>query len=67
MSAQVKGAFLHAWNGDKKYAWGIDALLPISKRGKDWYSHILYMTPLDAFDTMILMGLKDEAEETRNL
>ncbi len=67
MSTQVQEAFLHAWNRYKKYAWGHDALLPISKRGKDWYSHSLYMTPLDAFDTMILMGLKDETEETSNL
>src|SRR5207247_2205803 len=31
----------------------------------DWYAEPLLMTPVDALDTMILMGLKDEANHTR--
>src|SRR5437870_7707235 len=65
LAAEVKAEFLHAWNGYKKYAWGHDDLKPLSKTYHDWYSEPLLMTPVDALDTMILMGLKDEAKTTR--
>ncbi len=64
-AAEVKSEFLHAWNSYKTYAWGHDGLRPISKTPYDWYASPLYLTPLDAMDTMILMGLKDEADSTR--
>jgi mannosidase alpha-like ER degradation enhancer 2 len=63
----VKTEFLHAWNAYKQYAWGHDALRPLSKGYRDWYSTPLLMTPVDAFDTMELMGLKKEAEEAKRL
>ena len=62
----VRAEFLHAWNGYKKYAWGHDDLKPLSKSYHDWYAEPLLMTPVDALDTMILMGLKDEATDTKN-
>ena len=65
LAAQVRAEFLHAWNGYKKYAWGHDDLKPLSKTYHDWYAQSLLMTPVDALDTMILMGLKDEAKHTR--
>ena len=58
MAAQVRSEFLHAWNGYKKYAWGHDDLKPLSKTHHDWYAQPLLMTPVDALDTMIIMGLK---------
>src|SRR5262249_33687002 len=61
----VRQEFLHAWNGYKRYAWGHDELKPLSKSYRDWYATSLYMTPVDALDTMILLGLKDEAAKTR--
>jgi hypothetical protein len=64
--AAVRAEFLHAWNGYKKYAWGHDDLKPLSKGYHDWYAEPLLMTPVDALDTMILMGLKDEATDTKN-
>jgi mannosidase alpha-like ER degradation enhancer 2 len=67
MSERVKSEFLHAWNGYKKYAWGYDALQPLSKTPHNWYKKSLLMTPVDAFDTMILMGLTDEASEAKEL
>ncbi len=63
----VKAEFLHAWNSYKKYAWGHDALQPLSKTPHDWYGTSLYMTPVDAFDTMLIMRLKDEAAEAKKL
>jgi glycosyl hydrolase family 47 len=65
LAAEVKAEFLHAWNGYKKYAWGHDDLKPLSKSHHDWYAEPLLMTPVDALDTMILMGLNDEAAATQ--
>ena len=66
-SEMVKKEFLYAWNSYKQYAWGHDALKPLSKQPHDWYGTSLLMTPVDAFDTMVLMGLKKESEETKQL
>lgn len=65
LAAEVKAEFLRAWNGYKKYAWGHDDLKPLSKTPHDWYAEPLLMTPVDALDTMILMGLDDEAATTK--
>src|SRR4051794_1607457 len=65
LAAEVRAEFLHAWQGYKKYAWGHDDLRPLSKAAHDWYAQSLLMTQVDALDTMILMGLKDEAETTK--
>ncbi|HEV7746912.1 MAG TPA: glycoside hydrolase family 47 protein [Pyrinomonadaceae bacterium] len=64
--AAVRAEFLHAWNGYKKYAWGHDDLKPLSKSYHDWYAEPLLTTPVDALDTMIIMGLKQEATATRH-
>jgi len=65
LAAGVRAEFLHAWDGYKKYAWGHDDLKPLSKTYHDWYAEPLLMTPVDALDTMIIMGLKEEANTTR--
>lgn len=65
MAEQVKTEFLHAWNAYKHYAWGHDQLKPLSKVPWDWYGESLYMTQLDALDTITLMGLNEEADSTR--
>ncbi len=64
---KAKEAFLHAWNGYKKYAWGHDQLKPLSHGYYDWYSRSLLMTPVDAYDTMKLMHLDKEAAEAKKL
>jgi mannosidase alpha-like ER degradation enhancer 2 len=64
-AGEVRAEFLHAWNGYKKYCWTHDDLKPLTKTCHDWYAEPLLMTPVDALDTMILMGLKDEAKTTR--
>src|SRR3989475_7835028 len=65
LAAEVRAEFLHAWNGYKKYAWGHDDLKPLSRTFHDWYAEPLLMTPVDALDTMVLMGLNEEAKTTR--
>jgi Glycosyl hydrolase family 47 len=67
LAARVRTEFLHAWNNYERYAWGHDALRPLSKTAHDWYGQSLLMTPVDALDTLILMHLDGEAERARSL
>lgn len=67
LAAEVRTQTLEAWNSYKKYAWGHDALKPLSHKPFDWYGHSLLMTPVDALDTLLLMGLKPQADEARQL
>jgi mannosidase alpha-like ER degradation enhancer 2 len=67
MANAVRDEFRHAWNGYVRYAWGHDQLRPLSNGHHDWYGVTLTMTPLDAYDTMLLMGLGDEAEAAKRL
>lgn len=60
----VINAFKHAWKGYKEYAWGHDNLKPISMGYEDWFG--LGLTIVDALDTMLIMDLQDEFEESRN-
>src|SRR5215212_9046393 len=64
-AARVRAEFLHAWRGYERYAWGHDELKPLSKTARDWYGEPLYMTQVDALDTLILMGFDKEAGRTR--
>jgi predicted alpha-1,2-mannosidase len=63
----VRGEFLHAWGGYMTYAAGHDDLRPLSRTGHDWHPAPMAMTPVDAFDTMLLMGLEEAAEEARTI
>lgn len=67
MADRVKTELLHAWNSYERYAWGHDALKPLSKTSHDWYGQSLLMTPVDALDTLILMKLDAEANKARAL
>jgi ER degradation enhancer, mannosidase alpha-like 2 len=67
LTDRVRTEFLHAWNNYERYAWGHDALRPLSKTAHDWYGQSLLMTPVDALDTLILMHLDAEAERARSL
>lgn len=64
---KITTACRHAWSGYKQYASGYDALMPISKKGHNWYGVSFLMTPVDAFDTFTLLGLNTEANEAREM
>ena len=51
-AAQVRSAFLHAWQGYRRYAWGHDDLDPLSRRPHDWYAFTV------AFKGVFLEGLE---------
>src|SRR6059036_1739817 len=67
VATRVRTEFLHAWTNYEKYAWGHDALKPLSKTPQDWYGQSLLMTPVDALDTLILMKLDKEAAKAKEL
>jgi len=66
-ATHVRTELLHAWNNYERYAWGHDALRPLSKTPHDWYGQSLLMTPVDALDTLILMNLDAEAAKAHAL
>ena len=65
LAARVRAEFLHAWRGYERYAWGHDELKPLSKTARDWYDEPLYMTQVDALDTLFLLGFREEERRTR--
>lgn len=67
MAQIVVDACRHAWNGYKQYAWGFDDLRPLTKDGRNWYRQSLLMSPVDAYDTFIMLGMKKEAAEAKEL
>lgn len=64
---RVQEAAAHAWKGYMTYAKGFDDLKPLTLSGKNWYKYSLLMTPVDAWDTFTLLGLKKEASQAREL
>jgi mannosidase alpha-like ER degradation enhancer 2 len=66
MAEKVRQEFLYSWHAYEQHAWGHDELKPLSKTPRDWYGTAsLQMTPVDALDTLLLMGLRDEAEKAK--
>jgi hypothetical protein len=57
----------HAWDGYMKYAKGFDELRSTSQTGANWGRFSLLLTPIDAYDTLFLMGLKKEALQAKDL
>lgn len=66
LAREVIDETLRSWQAYKKYAWGHDVLTPLTKSFKDWYEEPLYISPIDAYSTLHLMGLQDEAKEIEN-
>ncbi len=68
LAARVKEELLHSWRAYERYAWGHDELKPLTRSPHDWYGNeSLLMTPVDSLDTLLLMGLTDEAEKAKAL
>src|SRR5688500_7985450 len=67
MRDKIKAASTHAWQGYKQYAWGDDDLKPLTKKGKNWYKKPVLMTPVDAYDTFLMLGLDTEAAEAKEI
>lgn len=55
----VKEAFLHSWNGYKKFAWMRDEVKPRSGGYEDTFNG-WGATLVDSLDALVIMGLDDE-------
>lgn len=53
---------MKSWDSYRIYAWKKDALLPLSKSGRDQFSGWA-ATLVDSLDTLWIMGLRDEFDE----
>ncbi|MBN2174779.1 MAG: glycoside hydrolase family 47 protein [Bacteroidales bacterium] len=60
---EIRNETKRCWEAYKTYAWGSDVLLPISKSSENWYKHPLYISPIDAYSTLRVMGLNNEAAQ----
>jgi len=68
LASEVREQLAHAWDGYVRYAAGHDALRPLSDASRDWYEGgSLLMTPVDAFDTLVLMGLDGRAARAKSM
>lgn len=67
LAEQVRAEVRHAWQGYMRYAKGHDDLKPISGAARDWYPVPLLMSPVDALDTLLLLGMDKEADEAHEL
>ncbi|CAG8726823.1 13817_t:CDS:2, partial [Cetraspora pellucida] len=65
---EIKNAFIYAFKGYKKYAWGHDELQPVTNTKSDNYNG-WGVTIIDSLDTMIIMGINynDSREFIKNL
>jgi hypothetical protein len=61
LADQVRAEMQRSWHAYAEYAWGHDELCPISKGFHDWYSIPLFITPIDAYGTLKIMGFEKEA------
>jgi len=66
-AVQVRDEFLHGWKAYERHAWGHDELKPVSRTARDWHAGSLLMTAVDSLDTLILMGLTEDAEKAKAL
>ena len=61
--AAIKAAVKHSFDGYKRHAWGMDDVKPVSGRGLDGkFRHAV--TLLDSLDTLWLLGLRNEFDES---
>ncbi len=66
LAEEVVAETMRSWQSYKQYAWGHDVLAPLSKSHKDWYAKPLYISPIDAYSTLAVMGLDEEAKMIEN-
>src|SRR5262249_36134238 len=67
MVERVRAEMRMAWSAYVRHAWGHDELRPVTHAARDWYGGSLLITPVDALDTLVMMGLGDEAKAARAL
>lgn len=59
----VREAAIWSWKGYQEYCWGHDELKPLSGFCDKWFN--MSLTMVDGLDTLLLMGLSQQAEDVR--
>ena len=67
LAADVVRETKRTWDTYVAYAWGHDELRPLSRGYSDWYGEPLYISPIDAYDTLAIMGLSADAKRVEDL
>lgn len=67
LAARVRDEMRFSWHAYEQFAWGHDELRPVSRTPRDWYGESLLMTPVDSLDSLLIMGLREEAERAKSL
>jgi len=62
LAADVVRETKRTWDAYATYAWGHDELRPVSRGFSDWYGQPLYISPIDSYDTLAIMGLAADAK-----
>jgi mannosidase alpha-like ER degradation enhancer 2 len=65
LAARVRAEFQHAWDGYVRHAWGHDELRPLSRSSRDWHRETLLITAVDSLDSLLMLGMDEEARRTR--
>ena len=60
----VTASARHAWRGYRDHAWPKDELAPVARKGVAWLD--VGLTIVDALDTLLILGLEDEAATARD-
>ena len=66
LADDVREETLRTWKAYERLAWGHDNLLPLSKKPKDWYEEPLYISLIDAYSTLHVMGLEEEKKRVED-
>jgi hypothetical protein len=66
IAEEVREEFFHAWQGYKRAAWGYDEVRPVSGTPKNFFipSHPFGLSIIEALDTLYVMELDDELEQS---
>ena len=61
----VAASARHAWRGYREHAWPSDELAPVARKGVAWLD--VGLTIVDALDTLLIVGLEEEAIQSLSL
>ncbi len=61
MAEKVKEETLRTWEAYEKYAWPNDNLSPLSGESGNWYENSIFISPIDGYSTLKLMGFDQKA------
>jgi hypothetical protein len=62
LAIRIRHDTKRSWDAYRNYAWGMDVLLPLSRSGMNWYGESLNISPIDAFSTLVVTGLTEDAD-----